>query len=93
MYLEKNGGPNQSLSPPLGLLYLATSLIDEGYNINFIDLNVDNFKNKKEFLNIIEENKYVFLSDYTGTINNVRKIIKDINKNYFINLIMIIKAS
>ena len=38
---NKNWRNLKTLSPPLGLLYLGTPLIKNGYDVSFIDLNVD----------------------------------------------------
>jgi radical SAM superfamily enzyme YgiQ (UPF0313 family) len=70
---------NRSLSPPLGLLYLGSPLLKEDYNVLFIDLNVDRMS-RKEFLNIIEVHDFILITCYTLTLNNVKKIIKDIKK-------------
>lgn len=69
----------ESIGPPIGLLYLASPLIQEGYKLSFIDLNVDNLE-KREFLNLLKEQNFILISCYTGTIKNVKKIIKDIKK-------------
>ncbi|MFA5744404.1 MAG: hypothetical protein WC936_06340, partial [Candidatus Nanoarchaeia archaeon] len=44
---------NESLSPPLGLLYLASPLIRENYEVSYVDLNVDKFA-KEEFLKLLK---------------------------------------
>ncbi|MFQ5980186.1 MAG: B12-binding domain-containing radical SAM protein [Candidatus Heimdallarchaeota archaeon] len=75
-----------SMSPPLGLLYLASPLQREGYNVSFIDLNVDHLT-KKELMQTIKEQDFILITCYTGTINNVRKVIKCIRKaNSSINI-------
>ncbi|MHA2233282.1 MAG: cobalamin-dependent protein, partial [Candidatus Hodarchaeales archaeon] len=68
-----------SISPPLGLLYLASPLQREGYNVSLIDLNVDHLM-KKELMKTFKEQDFVLITCYAGTINNVRKTIKCIKK-------------
>ncbi|MFA5333947.1 MAG: radical SAM protein [Candidatus Nanoarchaeia archaeon] len=70
---------NESLSPPLGLLYLASPLIKEGHEVTYVDLNVDKFA-KEEFLKLLKEQEFLLITCYTGTISNVLKIIKDARK-------------
>lgn len=72
--------------PPLGLLYLASPLIKKGYDVEFIDLNVDRFE-KKEFDGIVEEKDFILISCYTSSLNNTEKLIKgirEINKKTYI---------
>ncbi|MFX1336828.1 MAG: B12-binding domain-containing radical SAM protein [Promethearchaeota archaeon] len=69
----------KTLSPPLGLLYLGTPLIKNGYEVSFIDLNVDKFS-RKEFLNRIRKQDFILITCFEGTIRNVIKIIHDIKK-------------
>lgn len=68
---------NRSLSPPLGLLYLGAPLQKGGFNVSFIDLNVDHFK-KADFLDILKEQDFVLITCFSYTIRNIKKIIKDI---------------
>ena len=76
---NKNWRKLKTLSPPLGLLYLGTPLIKNGYKVSFIDLNVDKFT-KKDFLNQIRKQDFILITCFDGTIHNVIKIIKDIKK-------------
>ncbi len=69
----------KGLSPPLGLLYLGSPLLREGYNVKFLDLNVDKLS-RKEFLKIIEVQDFFLITCYTLTINNVKQIIQDIKE-------------
>ncbi len=69
----------KGLSPPLGLLYLGSPLLKVGYNVKFVDLNVDKLS-RKEFLKIIEAQDFILITCYTLTINNVKKIIQDIKE-------------
>ncbi|MFX1286077.1 MAG: B12-binding domain-containing radical SAM protein [Promethearchaeota archaeon] len=70
---------NKSLAPPLGLLYLGAPLLREGYNVTFLDLNVDKLS-RKEFLKIITVQDFILITCYTLVLNNVQKIIKDIQE-------------
>lgn len=74
---SKGWNANKYLSPPLGLLYLGSPLQREGYNVSFVDLNVDHFK-KTEFMDILKEQDFILITCFSYTINNVEKIIKDI---------------
>lgn len=74
------------LTPPLGLMYLAHPLIKEGYNVSFVDFNIERFE-KWEFLNIIKDKNFLLFYCYTFSLKNVAKIIeivKVINKRSFI---------
>jgi radical SAM superfamily enzyme YgiQ (UPF0313 family) len=75
----KNWKENKSLSPPLGLLYLASPLINKGYNVTYFDLNVNKLS-KKDFFNILKNQDFLLISCYTDSINNTLKIIKDAKK-------------
>ncbi|MFX1255838.1 MAG: B12-binding domain-containing radical SAM protein, partial [Promethearchaeota archaeon] len=75
----KNWRRNKILAPPLGLLYLGSSLLKEGYNVSYVDLNVDHFK-KIEFLELLKESNFILITCFSYTIHNVEKIIKDIKR-------------
>ncbi|MFX0062878.1 MAG: B12-binding domain-containing radical SAM protein [Candidatus Hermodarchaeota archaeon] len=70
---------NNILSPPLGLLYLGSPLLREGYNVSYVDLNVDHFK-KAEFMDLLKESNFILITCFNYTIHNVEKIIKDIKR-------------
>lgn len=75
-----------SLAAPLGLMYIATPLINSGYDVKFIDFNVDRLT-KEKFFNEISEAKYLLLSCYSDSLKSVYEIIKiarKINKDIFI---------
>lgn len=75
-----------SLAAPLGLMYIGNVLINDGYNVKFIDFNIDKLS-KNQFLNILSKSDFILLSCYTESIKNVYEIIKmtrEINKNAFI---------
>ncbi|PIU89480.1 hypothetical protein COX58_02735 [archaeon CG_4_10_14_0_2_um_filter_Archaea_38_6] len=76
--LGKEWEENESLSPPLGLLYLAAPLMKD-YNVKFIDLNVENFE-KKDFLQLLKEQDFLLISCYTGNMNSVYGIINNARK-------------
>ncbi len=69
----------ESLTPPLGLMYLASPLISAGYNVKFIDLNVNKFERKK-FIKQIKDNDFILISCYTDSLSNAKKIINDVKR-------------
>lgn len=71
--------------PPLGLLYIYSTLIGENYRVSFIDLAVERIS-QKEFQNIISyiKPKMVGISTYFeswSAMKIISQFIKDINKN------------
>jgi radical SAM superfamily enzyme YgiQ (UPF0313 family) len=77
---------SESPSPPLGLMYLATPLIHEGYNVNFIDLSVEEL-DKEQYFDILTRSDFILITCFTRALVNVKKIITDIkkiNKNAYI---------
>ena len=58
-----------SLAPPLGLMYLADPLIKSGWQVEFIDLNIDKF-NKTEFIQKIKKYRFIGLSCYSESLKN-----------------------
>ncbi|MFX1537255.1 MAG: B12-binding domain-containing radical SAM protein, partial [Promethearchaeota archaeon] len=70
---------NWSLTPPLGLLYMASSLLREGYNVSFVDLDTDHFE-KAEFMDLLKESNFILITCFSYNINNVEKIIRDIKR-------------
>ncbi|MBN2533350.1 MAG: radical SAM protein [Spirochaetales bacterium] len=64
---------------PVGLLYLATPLKEQGYKLLLVDLNVEKFE-KKDFLNLLKQQNFILITCYNSTIHNVRKIISDIRE-------------
>ena len=69
----------ESLTPPLGLMYLASPLISAGYNVRFIDLNVNKFERKK-FIKQIKDNDFILISCYTDSLSSAKKIINDVKR-------------
>jgi radical SAM superfamily enzyme YgiQ (UPF0313 family) len=61
------------------LLYLASPLKKKGFNVSLVDLNVEHLQ-KEELINLIKKQDFILITCYSGTINNVKKIIKIINK-------------
>jgi len=75
-----------TLAPPLGLMYLGTPLINEGFDVKFIDFNVDKFS-ESEFLKFISDSDFLLLSCFSSTIKNIYKIIniaKKVNPSIYI---------
>jgi radical SAM superfamily enzyme YgiQ (UPF0313 family) len=76
----------ESLTPPLGLLYLAGPLVEAGCRVKLLDLSVERVT-RAEFQRVIEAQDFVLLSCYTQTLANVRRLIddiRDINSRAFI---------
>lgn len=69
----------ESILPPLGLLYLATPLLKENYDVELMDLNVDKLE-KRQFIKIIKDKDFILISCFTDSFENVQKIIRDIRK-------------
>ena len=69
----------ESILPPLGLLYLATPLLKENYDVELMDLNVDKLE-KRQFIKIVKDKDFILISCFTDSFENVQKIIKDIRK-------------
>lgn len=67
--------PTESLAAPLGLMYLAAPLIEAGYKVTFVDLNVDRLE-RKEFLDMLRNADFVLISCYSDSLRNVEAIIK-----------------
>ncbi len=77
---------SESPTAPLGLMYLATPLVNAGYNVNFVDLTVDKLE-EAQYFNILKNAYFILISCFTQTLKNTKKIINDIksiNKNAFI---------
>ncbi len=77
---------SETTTAPLGLLYLATPLAKEGYDMNFIDLTVDKLE-KEEYFNFLKNADYILISCYTQNLKSTRIILSDIksvNKNAYI---------
>ncbi|MFW9993193.1 MAG: B12-binding domain-containing radical SAM protein [Candidatus Odinarchaeota archaeon] len=69
----------KSLAPPLGLLYLGSPLLRKGYNVSFMDLNVDHLTGE-EFLAAVEKQDFILITCFDGTVKNVRQIIQVISR-------------
>lgn len=67
--------------PPLGLLYIASSLIEEGYRTSFIDLAVENMS-KSDFTDILKEsNAKIFgISTYFESWSATKSLISAIKE-------------
>jgi anaerobic magnesium-protoporphyrin IX monomethyl ester cyclase len=69
-----------SLMPPIGLMYLGSSLLKAGYKVKFLDLNVDKIS-EKEFLEELKKSDYLLISCYTLTLENAKEIIRIAKEN------------
>ncbi|PTD94854.1 hypothetical protein C9439_00485 [archaeon SCG-AAA382B04] len=70
-------------SPPLGLLYIATNLKDQEYNVDLIDNDAERLS-EREILEYIEKNKpkIVGFSALVGTSENAHSLAKKIKEKY-----------
>ena len=68
-----------SPSPPLGLLYIARSLEDEGHNVKIIDFSVEKNPKKKleESLNSVDA---IGVTVYTSSFVETAEILDNIKK-------------
>lgn len=77
---------SETTTAPLGLLYLATPLVKEGYHVNFVDFTVDKLQ-REEYFSLLKNADFVLISCYTQNLGSVRVIINDvknINENAYI---------
>lgn len=78
--------PTDNTSAPLGLLYLATPLIEAGYNLKFIDFTVDRLE-RDEYFDSLKNADFILISCYTHTLKNIQKIIsaaREVNDKVYI---------
>lgn len=68
--------PSENTTAPFGMMYLATPLIDAGYEVKYIDLQVDKLEEKQYFQHL-ENSDFVLISCYTRTLKNAERIIRD----------------
>jgi anaerobic magnesium-protoporphyrin IX monomethyl ester cyclase len=76
----------ESPTAPLGLLYLATPIIEAGYKVQFVDLMVDKLE-KEQYFDLLKNSDFILITCYTQNLYNAKKIINDIrriNKDAFI---------
>jgi radical SAM superfamily enzyme YgiQ (UPF0313 family) len=71
--------PSPRLAPPLGLMYLATPLIEAGFDVEFIDLNVERFT-LDQFMQKARDRDYVGLTCYSASLESVQELIPIIRK-------------
>jgi anaerobic magnesium-protoporphyrin IX monomethyl ester cyclase len=71
--------PSPRLAPPLGLMYLATPLIEAGFDVEFIDLNVERFT-VNQFTQKVRNRDFVGLTCYSASLESVQKLIPIIRK-------------
>ncbi len=76
------------LAPPLGLLYLATPLLEAGYNVQVVDFNAEDYSLKR-LSEYLSNTILIGISSQSFNRDVVKKIIKDI-KNIKIELPIII---
>ena len=75
---------SECIIPPLGLLYLASSL-KKDYSVEFLDMNAETLK-KEEFGKLIAANDFFLIGCYTESLKNVEKIIEDTKEEYYDSL-------
>ena len=71
--------PSPRVAPPLGLMYLATPLIEAGFDVEFIDLNVERFT-VNQFIQKVRNRDFVGLTCYSASLESVQKLIPIIRK-------------
>ena len=71
--------PSPRLAPPLGLMYLATPLIQAGFDVEFIDLNVEKFT-VDQFAEKVSNRDFIGLTCYSASLKSVLKLIPIIRK-------------
>jgi anaerobic magnesium-protoporphyrin IX monomethyl ester cyclase len=71
--------PSPRLAPPLGLMYLATPLIEAGFDVEFIDLNVERFT-VNQFVQKVRNRDFVGLTCFSASLESVQKLIPIIRK-------------
>lgn len=71
--------PFESLFAPVGLLYIASPILKSGYNVSFIDLNVEHFT-EKDFYDVVKRQFFILISIYNHSVKNTIKIIKETRK-------------
>lgn len=77
---------SESLAPPLGLMYLATPLIEQGYQVRFMDLNIERV-GEKEFSDILSDLDFLLISVFSHSLENAKAIIhlaRKVKKDLFI---------
>lgn len=71
--------PSPRLAPPLGLMYLATPLIEAGFDVEFTDLNVERFT-VNQFVEQVRDRDFVGLTCYSASLESVQELIPIIRK-------------
>ena len=71
--------PSPRVAPPLGLMYLATPLIKAGFDVEFMDLNVERFT-VNQFAQKVRSRDFVGLTCYSASLESVQKLIPIIRK-------------
>lgn len=75
----KTWKPTDVLTPPLGLMYLAHPLISHGFQVTFIDLNVERYE-KAQFIKALKTADFILFYCYTFSMKNIFKIMEMIKK-------------
>lgn len=68
--------PSENTTAPFGMMYLATPLINAGYKVKYIDLQVEKLEGEQYFQHL-ENSDFVLISCYTRTLKNAERIIRD----------------
>jgi anaerobic magnesium-protoporphyrin IX monomethyl ester cyclase len=70
---------SESLTPPLGLLYLAAPLAARGHRVRLLDLSIERLE-RQEFADIVAAQDCVLVSCYTQSIVHVGKLVEDVRR-------------
>ncbi len=65
---------SRSPTPPLGLMYMATPLLEVGYHVDFLDMNIQRLE-RHAFEQMAAGQQFVLMTCYTKNLANVRELI------------------
>jgi anaerobic magnesium-protoporphyrin IX monomethyl ester cyclase len=70
---------SESLTPPLGLLYLATPLAAHGHRVRLLDLSIERLE-RQQFVDVVAAQDFVLVSCYTQSLAHVDQLIEDVRR-------------
>ena len=71
--------PSPRVSPPLGFMYMAAPLIEAGFDVELVDLNVERFT-VDQFTEKVRDSDFVGLTCYSASLHSAQKLIPIIRK-------------